>query len=51
MSKLSFLESSSLTKLTRSEVEYWSAVFNSNLMVASEIEMEYKDDGYEEMAS
>lgn len=47
MSKLNMLESEN--KLTRSEVEYWSAVFNSNLMVASEIEMEYLDEYYEEM--
>lgn len=47
MSKLNMLESGN--KLTRSEVEYWSAVFNSNLMVASEIEMEYLDEYYEEM--
>lgn len=47
MSKLNMLESENV--LTRSEVEYWSAVFNSNLMVASEIEMEYLDDNYEEM--
>ena len=47
MSKLNMLESAN--KLTRSEVEYWSAVFNSNLMVASEIEMEYLDEYYEEM--
>lgn len=47
MSKLNMLESENV--LTRSEVEYWSAVFNSNLMVASEIEMEYLDEYYEEM--